>query len=186
MTLTDLDYKIIGILVTTVVAAIVSAITSLRTTRQELKKVPYDIMKAYADNLQKQRLLVYPKYYQMLSDLIKRTERKQISIEFLDNWLDNYLKLDSENSLILSGEAANLNYSFYRNLDFFINKYKKINSINYKEFYSELDACEPHSIETILKRDLGIFDVEFDPKKGKAITSYFDIYKLSKKNNLHS
>ncbi len=176
--MTEIEKNIIEIAITVLLSIIVAA----RTTRQELKKIPYEIKKIYADNLQQHRIQLYPAYYGLLSELVKKIDRRTINRGYLSDWLEKFLKLDSEISIFLSGASANFAYQFYWGLENLITRHYDKNELTDKEFYNELYALRADKFETLLKIDLGIYIVEFDPKIGTQIKDYDTVDKLRKKN----
>lgn len=169
------NYPLIEIVIAIVVSALVALITSYWTSRQQLMKFPFEIQKIYAETLQNKRIELYPKYYSMICDFIKKANKRQITHDFLTNWFEQFMLVDAEVSLYLSGRSSNYVYNFYTRLEELISLHFVENKINLEDFYERLYALRADKLENHLRTDLGIYIVEFDPEKGKKIYTYDDI-----------
>ena len=180
--MTDFDWKMVEIIAAVIVSAIVSAITSHLSVKQDLKKVPFEIEKIYADNLQQKRIELYPACYKLLSEFNKMIYARQVDETYIRSWLKKMLELDNTVSLFFSGTTANFAYEFYRNLIGVLEKHFEKEGAKPNEFYGDLLNLKIEEFETCLKQDIGVYIVEYDAIKGLKIVNYEDVDKMNQRN----
>lgn len=175
-----LEQDLFKLALTSLLAGIVSVVTSLITARKEIRKMPYEIRKTYADNLQKKRMEVYPNYFILISDLIKKADYKTMEKSYLIEWVEKCKKADSEISLFLSGSSVNCANLFLWKLEKLVQEYFENTSVVGEDFYEKFYQLKAADLEVSLKKDIGVYTVEFDPELENGVTEYDSIDKLKK------
>ena len=157
------------------ISVTVSLIISTRQIKTELKKLRAEIQQTYAGGLLEKRLQTYPILYKLLSDFDKVIRFGTLTQVVVSELFDHLLKWDSENAIFMSGNAVNAYHAFRMKLNnlrhMTVNEFEKEFTSQEKRKELRIDA---NRVEVVLKRDIGIYIVEF-AGEDKKFETYRDI-----------
>ena len=181
-----------GAVISVVVSAFMSmrqtkteVMKSMRQTETELIKIRSEINQTYVNKLIEKRLDVYPQFYFLLSDFIKRFKQHDTaSLEMLKDFRAKIEEWDSKNSLLFSDPTTDICHNFLMELirltemtEDDLQKYFQIrdNRRNLRKFIEKLELA--------LKYDLGIHSVEFS--EDRKFSSYKEAVEAVTKKLAH-
>ena len=173
----------IGVLISVVIAFF----SAKRTIRLETNKTNKSIEQDYAKQILQKRLDVYPKIYFELSEFMTLIFNHNPTLEELKTFNEKQNTLYSNYGVFLSAETADLHYRLCRYLIDIINKIKaKGNSEIKSEERKNALRRNIQKVEIGLKKDLGIFIVEFQDgnRTNKIDENYKSLKELVNKENV--
>jgi hypothetical protein len=170
----------IGVLISITISYFISK----RSLKVEKEKINRQINQDYTIPLLQKRIEVYPEIYFKLSDFASITYERTPTIEELELLAIELRQLAAKYAIFLSAQTENAFHNFRKFLNDVIKKIK----IEKKLRKTSRDYIQ--RIEIGLKRDLGIFIVEFDDIKGtiikesyRGIKNVLDFNKLKNSKN---
>ncbi|HTE23669.1 hypothetical protein [Flavitalea sp.] len=158
--------------IATVITSLLTAyFTTLKTIRTERDKIRSNVHLAYSNKILEKRLEIYPLFYALMSDLAKDIFYNTCTLDKIQKFQKHLDMLDSEHVIFFSGvstvELGKLR-RFLKNILF----HKTALTIDQ---LSELKGLLG-DVENSLKRDIGIYIVEFNDPEGKLETkTYKDV-----------
>jgi len=158
-----------------VTSVLASYIVNSRQVNTEVQKLRTEIQQTYASKLLEKRIEVYPALYKLLSDFGKVVRNDAISTELIMDLLTHTREWDSNYAIFMSGYAGRTLYEFQKWLNDLAN-------LPEDKFIDEWDTTEKRwvlrreasKVELAIKRDLGIYIVEFKDTEIKF--TYYDEY----------
>ena len=167
-------------------SVIIAHLSTKRTIRLEVDKTNKSIEQDYAKQILEKRLNVYPKIYFELSEFMTLIFDHNPTVNELKQFVDNQNSLYSNYGVFLSAETADLHYRLCRYVIDIISKIEaKGNSEIKSEDRKNALRSNIQKVEIGLKKDLGIFIVEFqDGKRTEKIEKNYNSLKqlVDKKN----
>jgi len=160
-----------------IISTIITMIINNRNNRINIGKAYKDVEQDYARELIKKRIEVYPLMYEELSTFIKIIQvRNKITFQDLDVFFDKFSILISKISIFYSSETGSTSYGLWK---FIKSKVASLSEGQVIENHEELREMrkEIQKLEICLKKDLGVYIVEFNDgeKKVRLTPNYSEI-----------